>query len=231
MKSIPGRYADEPRRRRAADRIDRFRSTAYIAAMALREILILPDKRLRQVSEPVKKIDAGIRKLIEDMFETMYDAPGIGLAAIQVGTPKRVVTMDLAKKEDPKNPQVFINPEMLWTSEEKATYEEGCLSIPEYYGDVERPAQVKVKYLDLEGQSQRDRSQWSPRHLPAARNRPPQRGLVHRPSLQAQARPRAQEVQQGGKARSRVSSRGGSFFERVGGRPLDRYFRTRNCSV
>jgi peptide deformylase len=119
--------------------------------MALRDILILPDKRLRQVSAPVKKVDAGIRKLVEDMFETMYDAPGIGLAAIQVGTPQRVVTMDLAKKEEPKAPQVFINPEILWSSEEKATYEEGCLSIPEFYGDVERPALVKVKYLDLEG--------------------------------------------------------------------------------
>jgi peptide deformylase len=120
--------------------------------MALREILILPDKRLRQVSEPVKKIDAGIRTLVDDMFESMYDAPGIGLAAIQVGAPKRVVTMDIAKKEEPKAPQVFINPEILWASEEKATYEEGCLSIPEYYGDVERPAKVKVKYLDLQGE-------------------------------------------------------------------------------
>jgi peptide deformylase len=81
----------------------------------------------------------------------MYDAPGIGLAAIQIGTPKRVITLDLAKKEDPKNPQVFINPEILWTSDEKATYEEGCLSIPEFYDEVERPSQVKVKYLDLEG--------------------------------------------------------------------------------
>ncbi len=122
--------------------------------MAIRDILILPDKRLRQVSEPVKKIDAGIRTLIEDMFEAMYDAPGIGLAAIQVGTAKRVVTMDLAKKDEPKNPQVFINPEIVWSSDEKATYEEGCLSIPEFYGDVERPAQVKVKYLDREGQPQ-----------------------------------------------------------------------------
>ena len=121
--------------------------------MARRDILILPDKRLRQVSDPVKKIDTGIRKLIDDMFETMYGAPGIGLAAIQVGTPKRVVTMDLAKKDEPKNPLVFINPEILWISEEKAIYEEGCLSIPEYYGDVERPAQVKVKYLDLEGET------------------------------------------------------------------------------
>jgi peptide deformylase len=119
--------------------------------MARREILILPDTRLRKVSEPVKKVDAGLRKLVEDMFETMYDAPGIGLAAIQVGTNKRVVTMDLAKKEEPRSPQVFINPEIVWFSEETATYEEGCLSIPETYSDVERPAQVKVKYLDLEG--------------------------------------------------------------------------------
>src|ERR1700751_2041599 len=124
-------------------RIDRFPPTAYIASMALRDILTLPDKRLRQVSDPVKKIDAGIRTLIEDMFETMYDAPGIGLAAIQVGTPKRVVTMDLAKKDDPRNPQVFVNPEIVWSSDDKAIYEEGCLSIPEFYGDVERPAQVK----------------------------------------------------------------------------------------
>jgi peptide deformylase len=131
--------------------IDRLGTTAYIAAMALREILILPDKRLRKVSEPVKKIDAGIRKLIEDMFETMYGAPGIGLAAIQIGATKRVVTMDLAKKEEPKNPQVFINPEITWSSDETAIYEEGCLSIPETYSDVERPTKVRVKYLDLEG--------------------------------------------------------------------------------
>ena len=121
--------------------------------MAVREILILPDKRLRHVAEPVKKLDAGIRKLIDDLFETMYDAPGIGLAAIQVGVKKRVFTVDLAKKEEPKNPQVFINPEIVWSSDEKATHEEGCLSIPEFYSEVERPAQVKVKYLDLEGQA------------------------------------------------------------------------------
>ena len=127
--------------------------------MALRDILILPDKRLRQVSDPVKKIDAGVRKLIEDMFETMYEAPGIGLAAIQVGTPKRIITMDLAKKEEPRKPQVFINPEILWTSPEKATYEEGCLSIPEFYDDVERPAQVQVKYLDLEGKPHEDEAE------------------------------------------------------------------------
>src|SRR5262249_26573449 len=120
--------------------------------MALRDILILPDKRLRQVSEPVKKIDAGIRKLIEGMFQTMYHAPGIGLAAIQVRAPKRIITMDLAKKEGPKKPEGFIHTGILSASQQKATYEEGCLSTPEYYGDDERPAQVKVKYLDREGE-------------------------------------------------------------------------------
>jgi peptide deformylase len=124
------------------------------AVMALREILILPDKRLRLVSEPVKTIDREIKTLVADMFETMYEAPGIGLAAIQVGVPRRVVSMDLAKKEDEKEPRVFINPEILWKSEEKAIYEEGCLSIPEFYEEVERPAQVRVRYLDLEGREQ-----------------------------------------------------------------------------
>ena len=119
--------------------------------MPVREILILPDKRLRLVSKPVAKIDAATRKLVEDMFETMYDAPGIGLAAIQVGEPRRVVTMDLAKKDEPKEPQVFINPELVSKSDDKNTHEEGCLSIPEYYEDVERPAAVKLRYLDLDG--------------------------------------------------------------------------------
>jgi peptide deformylase len=122
--------------------------------MALRDILILPDKRLRLVSKPVKAVDAEVRKLVGDMFETMYDAPGIGLAAIQVGVPRRVVTMDLAKKDEPKKPQVFVNPEVLWKSEEKQTREEGCLSIPEFYDEVERPSQVRIKYLDLEGKEQ-----------------------------------------------------------------------------
>jgi peptide deformylase len=103
--------------------------------MALRDILILPDPRLRLVSEPVKTIDAETRQLVEDMFETMYAAPGIGLA----------------KKDEAPQRQVFINPEITWQSEEKGSYEEGCLSIPEYYEEVERPAQVKVKYLDLDG--------------------------------------------------------------------------------
>ncbi|HET8545694.1 MAG TPA: peptide deformylase [Pseudolabrys sp.] len=118
--------------------------------MAVRDILIIPDKRLRLKSEPVKTIDKTLRALIDDMFETMYAAPGIGLAAIQIGAPQRVVIMDLAKKDEPKQPQVFINPEVSWVSDEKATYEEGCLSIPEYYEEVERPKSVKVNYLDLD---------------------------------------------------------------------------------
>ena len=117
------------------------------------EIIKIPDKRLRQVSEPVKKVDAGIRKLVDDMFETMYEAPGIGLAAIQIGVAKRLVTMDLSKKEDDHKPQVFINPELVWKSDNTATREEGCLSIPDYYEEVERPAEVKVKYLDLDGKT------------------------------------------------------------------------------
>jgi peptide deformylase len=122
--------------------------------MAVRDILIIPDKRLRLKSEPVKAIDKPLRALIDDMFETMYAAPGIGLAAIQIGVPKRVVTLDLAKKDEPKAPQVFINPEVVWASDDKATYEEGCLSIPEYYEEVERPKAVKVKFLDLELKAQ-----------------------------------------------------------------------------
>ena len=119
--------------------------------MALRDIIILPDKRLRLVSEPVGKITAETRKLVEDMFDTMYEAPGIGLAAIQVGVPQRVVTMDLSKKEGEKEPRVFINPEIVWASDEPSIYEEGCLSIPEVHENVERPAKVRFRYLDLAG--------------------------------------------------------------------------------
>jgi peptide deformylase len=117
--------------------------------MALRDILIIPDKRLRLKSEPVAAVDKPLRALVADMFETMYAAPGIGLAAIQVGVPQRVVVIDLAKKDDPPAPQVFINPEVIWSSDEKSTYEEGCLSIPEYYEEVERPLSVNAKYFDL----------------------------------------------------------------------------------
>jgi peptide deformylase len=123
--------------------------------MAIREIIILPDKKLRLVSKPVEKVTTEVRKLADDMLETMYDAPGIGLAAIQVAEPLRLITMDLAKRdedgESKPRPRVFINPEILSSSEELSVYEEGCLSIPEYYEEVERPAQVRVRFTDLDG--------------------------------------------------------------------------------
>lgn len=119
--------------------------------MAIREIISLPDKRLRLISKPVEKITAEVRTLADDMFESMYDAPGIGLAAIQVAVPLRLITMDLAKKEGEKEPRVFINPEILSSSEDLSVYEEGCLSIPEYYEEVERPATVRVRFMDLDG--------------------------------------------------------------------------------
>jgi peptide deformylase len=122
--------------------------------MAQRDILILPDKRLRSVSKPVVEIGDEIRALVADMFETMYEAPGIGLAAIQVGIPARVVVMDLSKRETEAEPRVFINPEVTWSSDEKSLYEEGCLSIPEIHEDVARPARVKIRYLDLDGKPQ-----------------------------------------------------------------------------
>lgn len=123
----------------------------YIAAMAIREIISLPDKRLRLVSKPVEQVTREIRSLADDMLESMYDAPGIGLAAIQLAVPLRLVTMDLSKKEGETNPRVFINPEVLTSSEDFSVYEEGCLSIPEYYEEVERPAKVRIRYMDLDG--------------------------------------------------------------------------------
>jgi peptide deformylase len=123
--------------------------------MAIREIIVLPDKQLRLVSRPVEKVTAELRKLADDMLETMYAAPGIGLAAIQVAQPVRLITMDLAKRdeegESTPRPRVFINPEILAVSEERSVYEEGCLSIPEYYEEVERPARVRIRFTDLDG--------------------------------------------------------------------------------
>lgn len=123
--------------------------------MGLRQIIILPDKRLRLVSKPVEKVTSDVRKLADDMFETMYDAPGIGLAAIQIAEPLRLITMDLAKKDEEgevkRQPRVFINPEILASSQERSVYEEGCLSIPEYYEEVERPARVRLRFTDLDG--------------------------------------------------------------------------------
>jgi len=121
--------------------------------MALRHIITLPDPKLRLVSKPIERIDEPLRKLMDDMIETMHEAPGVGLAAIQIAEPIRLLVVDVARKEEPPQPQVFVNPEILWSSDERSTYEEGCLSIPEYYAEVERPASVRVRGLDREGQA------------------------------------------------------------------------------
>ena len=121
--------------------------------MALRPILVAPDPRLKQKSAPVEGgVTDAHRALMDDMLETMYDAPGIGLAAIQVGEPLRIIVMDLTKEGDAKAPRYFVNPEILWASEELFTYEEGCLSVPDIYDDVERPARVKLRYLNYNGE-------------------------------------------------------------------------------
>src|SRR5579871_2307768 len=121
--------------------------------MALRPIIILPDPKLRLVSKTIERVDDHLRRLIDDMIETMHDAPGVGLAAIQVGEPIRLLGVDVAKKEEAPQPQVFVNPEILWSSEARAVYEEGCLSIPEYYAEVERPASVRARALDRDGEA------------------------------------------------------------------------------
>jgi peptide deformylase len=120
--------------------------------MALREILTVPNPVLKQVSTPVEGVDDDLRRLMDDMLETMYAAPGIGLAAIQVGVPRQVIVMDLARQEDPPEPRFFVNPEILWASDVTALYEEGCLSVPEIYDEVARATQVRLRYLDYNGQ-------------------------------------------------------------------------------
>jgi peptide deformylase len=122
--------------------------------MSVRRILTVDTdlKVLKQKSKPVAAVDDELRALMDDMLETMYAAPGIGLAAIQVGVPHRVLVMDLSRGEEPKQPRFFVNPEIVWSSEERAPYEEGCLSVPEIYEEVERPARVRVRYLGYDGQ-------------------------------------------------------------------------------
>jgi peptide deformylase len=119
--------------------------------MAIRPILTAPDPRLKEVSREVERVDVEIRMLIDDMFDSMYEAKGIGLAAIQIGVPKRVIVMDLAQNEDETEPYVFINPKILWTSDDIAVAEEGCLSVPDIWENVERPARIKAEHLDRDG--------------------------------------------------------------------------------
>jgi peptide deformylase len=126
----------------------------YGNAMTIKPLIILPDPVLRQLSKPIERVDSDLQRLADDMLETMYDAPGIGLAAIQIGVPRRMLVIDIAREGEEKQPQVFINPEIVKSSDERSVYEEGCLSIPDYYAEVERPAVVSVKYLDRNGKEQ-----------------------------------------------------------------------------
>ena len=122
--------------------------------MALRHIITLPDPKLRLISKPLERVDDSVRKLLDDMVETMHEAPGIGLAAIQVAEALRMLVVDLAKKDEPANPMFFINPEIVWSADDRSVYEEGCLSIPEYYEEVERPASVRARFVDRDGKQQ-----------------------------------------------------------------------------
>ena len=123
--------------------------------MAIRDILTVADHQsvLKQKSAPVAQVDDALRALMDDMLETMYDAPGIGLAAIQIGVPQRVIVMDLAREGEDPQPRHFVNPEILETSEELFEYEEGCLSVPDIYDAVERPARVRIRYLNYHGET------------------------------------------------------------------------------
>lgn len=124
--------------------------------MAIRPIVEVPDPRLREISKPVEDVDDELRALVSDMFETMYDAPGIGLAAIQVGVPKRVLVIDLQEPDEEggepvRDPRVFINPEILQTADQEVPYTEGCLSVPDQFAEVERPDRIRARWMDLDG--------------------------------------------------------------------------------
>ncbi|TFF27834.1 peptide deformylase [Jiella endophytica] len=120
--------------------------------MTIKPLIILPDPKLREVSKPIERVDEPLRRFADDMLETMYDAPGIGLAAIQVGEPLRMLVLDVSKEDEEKAPKVFLNPEIVASADDRSTYEEGCLSIPDYYAEVERPAGVTVRFLGLDGE-------------------------------------------------------------------------------
>ena len=125
--------------------------------MTVLPILLHPDPRLKTVADPVAEVTDEVRQLADNMLSTMYDAPGIGLAAPQVGVLKRMLVMDCVKEEGARpRPMVLINPEITWASEDMSTYEEGCLSIPEHYADVDRPAEVRVRWMDLDGRPQEE---------------------------------------------------------------------------
>jgi peptide deformylase len=124
----------------------------YMKGMAIRPILTVPNPILKQVSKPVKKVDDETRALMDDMLATMYAAPGIGLAAVQIGVPLNIIVMDLAREDEDPKPQYFINPEILSADEEQKPYQEGCLSVPEVFEDVDRSQRVKIRYQNYDGE-------------------------------------------------------------------------------
>ena len=136
---------------RAIDRVD---PVAYLTDMAKLPIIRIPDPVLRQVSAPIERVDDELRQLVENMFETMYAAPGVGLAAVQVNVPRRLLVIDAAEEGEERRPLAMINPEILSFGDEKRLYEEGCLSIPDVHVEIERPSSLHVRYLDIEGRAQ-----------------------------------------------------------------------------
>jgi peptide deformylase len=136
--------------------LDRDAVPTYVTLMSILPIIETPDPRLKVKSTPVEQVDDDLRRFMDDMLETMYAAPGIGLAAIQVGAPKRVLVIDLQETEGEKSPRFFVNPEIIWESDELATYNEGCLSVPDQYAEIDRPARIKVRYLDYNGKLNED---------------------------------------------------------------------------
>jgi peptide deformylase len=144
----------KPILRANAANLDREASPAYLTQVTVRPILVAPDPRLKAVAKDVAKVDGEIRRLIDDVLETMYEADGIGLAAVQIGVVQRVIVMDIDQKDGKRNPRVFINPKILWASEELASFEEGCLSVPEIWEEVERPARIRAEYLGRDGKKE-----------------------------------------------------------------------------
>ena len=180
--------------------------------MALLPILTAPDPRLKKKSKPVETVDADVRQLMDDMLETMYAAPGIGLAAPQVGVLKRVIVLDIDREDVKTGPLLMANPEIIEASDEDVTYEEGCLSVPEHYSDVVRPAKVTVRYLDRDGDQQEMACEGLAGDLRAARDRPSRRHPVHRPHLGAQAQHDPAQASQGAEGEGARRGRGQAGF-------------------
>ena len=183
--------------------VDRARPNPYLSPVKKLEIITLPDRKLRSTSAPVERIDDETRRFLDEMLATMYEADGIGLAAIQVGVPRRIVTLDVAKREDEnaeRAPMFLVNPRSCGPPTRLVTREEGCLSIPEYYAEVERPARVRVRLSRPRRQAPGDRGERGAGDLPPARDRPPQRQALHRLPVEAEARHGDQEIHQAGAA-------------------------------